>query len=170
MDFRQRPTSPETDVSVVADSPLAVMLVCVVGGTVIAGLGELVWEWAATHTWLPRTGPVKLLALLPGPWSTVVAAAAGAAAGFVVGAVACHEALSVTVSDDRVILTSEDERQEFVSGEIGQVLLADGKLILLDRDGQELARRDCDLNRRRLVDAFDRHGYPSARRAPDGTT
>ncbi|MEU9873204.1 hypothetical protein AB0C87_35755 [Actinomadura sp. NPDC048021] len=154
----------------VADSPLVVMLVCIVGGTVIAGLVELVWEWTAAHTWLPRIGPIKLLALLPGPWSAVVAAAAGAAAGFVVGAIACHEALTVTVSDERVILTSKDERQEFASEEIGQVLLAGGKLILLDRDGQELARHDCDLDRRRLVDAFDRHGYPSSGRAPDGTT
>ncbi|MEV3926647.1 YqeB family protein [Actinomadura coerulea] len=48
------------------------------------------------QSWLPRMGPTKLLIVLPGPWPAVVAAVAGAAAGFVVGAIASHEDLSVT--------------------------------------------------------------------------
>ncbi|GCB46495.1 hypothetical protein SNL152K_3793 [Streptomyces sp. NL15-2K] len=153
----------------VADSPLAVILVCTVGGTVIGGLGELVWEWLTAQSWGPRIGPTKLLTVLPSPWPTIVVAAVGAVAGLLLGVVAAHESLSVTVSAERVVLTIQDGRREFPCDEIGQVLLARKQLILLDQNGQELTRQDCDLNPRRLVSAFVRHGYSCAEGTPDST-
>ncbi|MCX5336361.1 hypothetical protein [Streptomyces sp. NBC_00140] len=60
MNFRQRPTFPKADATVVSDSPPAIMLVCAVGGTVVGGLGELVWEWMTTQSWGPRIGHKSL--------------------------------------------------------------------------------------------------------------
>ncbi|MER7569273.1 hypothetical protein ABTZ93_41250 [Streptomyces sp. NPDC097941] len=170
MNFRQRPASPTADATVVADSPLAIILVCTVGGTVIGGLGELVWEWMTTQSWGPRIGPTKLLTMLPSPWPTIVVAAVGAVAGLLLGVIAAHESLSVTVSAERVVLTIQDEQREFACNEVGQVLLARKQLILLDQNGQELTRQDCDLNPRQLVSTFVRHGYSCAEGTPDSTT
>ncbi|CAM5623083.1 hypothetical protein SALBM311S_02273 [Streptomyces alboniger] len=153
----------------VADSPLAIMLVCTVGGTVIGGLGELVWEWMTTQSWGPRIGPTKLLTMLPSPWLTIVAAAVGAAAGLLLGVIEVHKSLSVTVSAERVVLTSQDEQREFASNEIDHVLLASKQLILIDHNGQELTRQACDLKPRRLYSAFVQHGYSWAEGARDGT-
>jgi hypothetical protein len=170
MNFRQRPAPSKTDATVVADSPAAIILVCTVGGMVVGGLGELVWEWVTTQSWGPRIGPTKLLAVLPSPWLTLVIAAVGAVAGLLLGVIAAHESLSVTVSADRVVLTVQDEQREFACDEIGQVLLARKQLILLDQNGQELTRQDCDLNPRRLATAFVRHGYSWTEGTPDSTT
>jgi len=169
MNFRQRPTSTKADATVVADSPLAIMLVCIVGGTVIGGLGELVWEWMTTQAWGPRIGPTKLLTMLPSPWPTIVAAVVGAAAGLLLGVIEVHKSLSVTVSAERVVLTSQDEQREFASNEIHRVLLASKQLILIDHNGQELTSQACDLKARRLYSAFVQHGYSWAEGAPDGT-
>ncbi|MGN9847149.1 YqeB family protein [Nonomuraea sp. H19] len=81
MNSHQRPTSPTPDATLIVNSPLVTMLVCAVGGTVIGGLAELVWEWMTTQSWGPRIGPTKLLTVLPSPWPTIVAAAVGAGAG-----------------------------------------------------------------------------------------
>lgn len=170
MNFRKRSASPTVDATVVADSPLAIILVCTVGGTVLGGVGELVWEWMTTQSWGPRIGPTKLLSVLPSPWPTIVVAAVGAVAGLLLGLIAAHESLSVNVSAARVVLTVRDEQREFASNEIGQVLVARKQLILLDQNGQELTRQDCDLNPRRLVTAFARHGYSCAEGTPDSTT
>ncbi|ANS62454.1 hypothetical protein SLINC_0230 [Streptomyces lincolnensis] len=167
MNFRKHPASPTADATVVADSPLAIILVCTVGGTVLGGVGELVWEWMTTQSWGPRIGPTKLLSVLPSPWPTIVVAAVGAVAGLLLGLIAVHESVSVTVSATRVVLTVQDEQREFASHEIGQVLVARKQLILLDQNGQELTRQDCDLNPRRLVTAFTRHGYSCAESTPE---
>ncbi|MCD7438561.1 hypothetical protein K4B79_09975 [Streptomyces lincolnensis] len=170
MTFRQRPTSSKTDATVVADSPLATMLVCTIGGTVIGGLGELVWEWVTSQSWGPRIGPTKLLTILPSPWPTILAAAVGAAAGLLLGVIEVHKSLSVTVSAERVVLTSQDEQREFPSKEIDQVLLADKQLILIGHNGQELTRQACDLKPRRLYSVFVRHGYSWTEGTPDNAT
>ncbi|MFM9448204.1 hypothetical protein [Streptomyces acidiscabies] len=167
MSFRRRPVSPKADATVVADSPSAIMLVCTVAGAVIGGVGELVWEWMTTQSWGPRIGPTKLLSMLSSPWPTIVVAAAGAAAGLLLGVVEAHKSLSVTVSAERVVLAGQDDQREFASDEIAQVLLADKQLILLDHNGQELTRRACDLKPRRLYSAFAQHGYSWAEAAPD---
>ncbi|MCX5336437.1 hypothetical protein [Streptomyces sp. NBC_00140] len=169
MNFRQRPTFPKADATVVADSPLAIMLVCAVGGTVVGGLGELVWEWMTTQSWGPRIGPTKLLTLLPRPWPTIIAAAVGTAAGLLLGVIEVHKSLSVTVSAERVVLISQDEQREFARNEIDQVLLASKQLILIDHNGQELTRQACDLRPRRLYSAFVQHGYSWAEGTPHGT-
>ena len=166
MSFRQRPPVSAPDATVVADSPLAIMLVCTVGGTVIGVILELLWAWLTAQPWGPDMGPTKLLTVLPTPWPTVAAAAAGAIAGLVLGAKAVHDSLSVTVSAESVLLTSEDEEEEFARAEIGHVYLKDKHLVLLDQDGAELTRRPCELSARRVSNAFVQYGYPWTKGKP----
>ncbi|MEV4040498.1 hypothetical protein AB0K69_47085 [Streptomyces umbrinus] len=107
--------------------------------------------------------------MLSSPWPTIVATAVGAAAGLLLGVIEVHKSLSVTISAERVVLTSQDEQREFASNEIDQVLLASKQLILIDHNGQELTRQACDLKPRQLHSAFVQHGYSWTENAPDGT-
>ncbi|KAB2340148.1 hypothetical protein F8566_45610 [Actinomadura rudentiformis] len=107
--------------------------------------------------------------MLPSPWPTVLAAVVGALAGFLLGTIASHESLSVTVSAEYVVLTGKGEQRKFACNEIGRAFMEDKQLILLDRNGQNLTRQDCGLKPRRLSSAFLRHGCPWSEGSPDRT-
>ncbi len=80
-------------------------------------------------------------------------------AGLVLGLVAQYEQLVVRLSDDRVVLTSKGREREFPRDAVAAVFRDGKQLVLLGRDGGELARQECDLDAARVADAFTEHGY-----------
>ncbi|MFD0385461.1 hypothetical protein ACFQ2B_33740 [Streptomyces stramineus] len=67
--------------------------------------------------------------------------------------------MAVRVSDERVVLTRKGRDQQFPRDAVGTAFRDGKRLVLLGRDGAELAREECDLNARRMADAFTKHGY-----------
>ncbi|MFC5217430.1 hypothetical protein [Streptomyces coerulescens] len=112
-----------------------------------------------TWSWAPLQGPAELLASVPEPWQSVGSVGVGAVLGLVVGVIAVHEALSVRVSADRVVLGIRDSSQEFRREEIALVVRDGKQLVLLGPDGMEIAREECGLPWPRLAEAFAAHGY-----------
>jgi len=144
--------------TVVARPAGSTALIYVVFTLAGAGTGRLVGplaHWLVTLPWAPMQGPARLLASVPGVWLLAV----GAAAGLAVALVAQYEQLAVRVSDEQVVLTRKDRRLEFPRDTVGAAFLDGGRLVLLGEDSGELAREECDLNTRRVADAFTRHGY-----------
>lgn len=147
------------EATVVADSALIVMLVCVAGGAVLGWLVRLLVRWLVTLPWAPFQGPAKLLSSFPDPGLTIGVVAVGAVAGLLLGLTALHESLTVAVSDTQVTLTTRDETQVVEREEI-TLAYKDGKqLVLLGRDGREASREATDLSAKRLSRAFAKHGY-----------
>jgi hypothetical protein len=77
----------------------------------------------------------------------------------VLGFVAVHESLAVSVSAGRVVLSVRDSSQEFGRNEIALVVRDGKQLVLLGADGMEIAREECGLSWQRVADAFAEHGY-----------
>ncbi len=154
------------EATVVADSALLVMLVCVAGGALVGWLVKLLARWLVTLPWAPFQGPAKLLSSFPEPGLTIGAVAVGAVAGLLLGLTALHEALTVAVSDAQVTLSTRDETQVVDGGEIA-LAFKDGKqLVLLGHHGREAAREETDLSAKRLSRAFTKHGYGWAETDP----
>ncbi|MGW0732701.1 YqeB family protein [Streptomyces sp. NPDC002851] len=112
--------------------------------------------------WAPFEGPARLLASVPQPWLTIGTAAVGAAAGLVVGLIAVHEELGLRVTPDATTLTRGDVSREVARADVALVARDGKQLVLLGPGTEELAREECDLNGRRLAEAFDAHGWPWA--------
>lgn len=123
-----------------------------------AGAGlliELLADWLVTLPWVPMQGPFELAVTIPSPWLP----ATGAVLGLAVALVAHHEQLTVHVTDAALTLRQKGKTQELPRDTVGTVF-QDGKwLVLLDRGGGELARRESDLDPRRIATALTRHGY-----------
>ncbi|MET9971210.1 hypothetical protein ABZZ80_36255 [Streptomyces sp. NPDC006356] len=96
---------------------------------------------------------------MPEPWLGVGGVVVGAGLGLVVGFVAVHESLSVSVSPGRVVLGVRDSSQEFGRDEVALVVRDGKQLVLLGPDGMEIARETCGLSWARLAEAFAEHGY-----------
>ncbi|MGV9302916.1 MULTISPECIES: YqeB family protein [unclassified Nonomuraea] len=149
----------DPEATVVADSALIVMLVCVAGGAVLGWVVKLLARWLVSLPWAPFQGPAKLLNSFPEPGLTVGVVAVGALAGLLLGLTALHESLTVTVSDTQVTLSTRDETQVVERGDIA-LAFKDGKqLVLLGHHGGEAAREETDLSAKRLSRAFTKHGY-----------
>ncbi|MFC6881321.1 hypothetical protein ACFQHO_10765 [Actinomadura yumaensis] len=132
-----------------------VYLVFAVLGAGVGWLVGLLADWLVTLSWTPMQKPTELVASLP----DVVLPVAGFLAGLVLGAIAQHEQLAISLSNETVVLVREGRRQE-LSREAVATVLRDGKqLVVLGHDGGELARHEYDLNTDRVADAFVRHGY-----------
>ncbi|MER7377562.1 hypothetical protein ABT384_33575 [Streptomyces lanatus] len=84
---------------------------------------------------------------------------AGAGLGLVVGLVAVHESLVVSVSPSRVVLGVRGSSEEFGRDEVGLVVRDGKELVLLGVGGGEVAREVCELDRARVAEAFAAHGY-----------
>ena len=109
---------------------------------------------------MPFDELVGIVARLQGWWVLPAAAALGALAGLVLAFIAVAESLVVTVTDAAVRFTRGEDVRDLPRGDIADVFLDGKRLVLLDREGGELAREKHDLRRRRLADAFRAHGYP----------
>ncbi|MGD9484791.1 hypothetical protein WDH52_16275 [Streptomyces sp. TRM70308] len=147
------------DTTVVAQPPWLTPAFTAVGA---AGgwLVRLLAQWLVGLPWAPLQGPAELLTSVPEPWLTVGTVVAGALLGLGLGFVAHHESLRVAVSGDGVRLTLKGESEDFPREAVGGVFRDGERLVLLDRDGGELAREECDLAADRLATAFTAHGYP----------
>ncbi|SDH92980.1 hypothetical protein SAMN05421505_12712 [Sinosporangium album] len=125
-----------------------------------AGLG---WLLPTLSDWLvgsPFEGPLKLIQSIPDPWLAVGAPIVGALLGLTVSAIALHEALVVTVADERVNLKREGRSLDFDRSAVSAAFVDAKHLVLLGHDGVELARERCDdLSVAELAAAFTGHGY-----------
>ncbi|MGY5078677.1 YqeB family protein [Streptomyces nigrescens] len=169
MDDRLAPHVRLDKTTVLAQPAWSAALVHLALALLGAGAGWLVKvlaEWLVTLPWAPMQGPARLLTSVPEPWLTVGLVCAGAALGLTVGLMAQHEELSVAVSNERTTLTRKAKDREFARDRVVQVFLDGKQLVLLDADKDELARETCELNARRVADAFRAHGYSWADEDP----
>ncbi|MFD4670657.1 hypothetical protein ACFWNN_13025 [Lentzea sp. NPDC058450] len=136
-----------------------IWVACPVAGAATAWGLTLAAGWITTLKWFPFQGIFETVAELPQPWVTLGALVVGAVAGFILALVWASEMMSVEVSAGRVTLRKDDKTFDFGRDEV-ESAFADGKqLVLLSRDGTELARETSDLSRARLEQAFTEQGY-----------
>ncbi|MEU3723303.1 hypothetical protein [Streptomyces sp. NPDC031705] len=162
--------NPKAGESTEVSEPLwGQVLVCLVFGLVGAGicwLAKALAKWVVTLPWAPMQGPAKLVSAIPEPGLTIGAIVLGGLAGLIAGFLVKFSELSVTVSDTRVLFTRKGESQEFAGSDIAMAFRDGKQLVLLGHGTEELAREDCDQDRRRLADAFTGHGYAWAEEDP----
>ncbi|WP_254390620.1 hypothetical protein [Streptomyces sp. AC550_RSS872] len=147
------------EVIVLKESAWFLTLFCVACGAGIGWLVTLLAHWLVTLSWAPLQGPAKLLTSVPEPWLGIGGVVVGAGLGLVLGFIAVHESLSVSVSPGGVVLGVRDSSQEFGRDEVALVVRDGKQLVLLGPDGMEVARERCDLSWARLAEAFAEHGY-----------
>ena len=144
--------------------PRWVLLLCWVGLPVLgAGAGWLlkrVASWIAELPWAPLQGPFKLIASAPEPHATIGALAVGGAAGLVLAFLAVLDSTTVTVSAAGVTIRRGDNSAAVGRAAIGAVFLDGDDIIVLGRDGEELAREKYELSAKRAAAAFTAHGLP----------
>nr|MDT0662285.1 hypothetical protein [Micromonospora sp. DSM 115978] len=131
-----------------------------VGWLLIASTG-----WLLDLPWIPLRGPIRLIDSLPDPQAAIGATAIGGVLGLLGGWSVAQGGLRVTVAADRVTLRRGDTVQDFDRASVGAVFLDGGRLVLLDREGRELAREPGGLIVDVLAEPLRRHGYPWR---PDG--
>lgn len=145
--------------TVLAEPGWIVMVLCVVGGAGIGWLIPRLAHWLLALPRAPLEGPAELLTSIPEPGLSIGATVVGALLGLVVGFIAMHESLSVSVSDSGVVLNIRDADQQFPCDEIVLAVRDGRQLLLLGENGAELARENCGLPWPRLASAFTAHGY-----------
>ncbi|MFF4605791.1 hypothetical protein ACFY12_24005 [Streptomyces sp. NPDC001339] len=162
--------NPKADEPTMISEPLwGQVLVVLVFGLIGAGifwLIKLLAKWLVTLPWAPMQGPAKLVASIPEPGLTIGAIAVGGVLGLIAGALVKFHELSVSVSGSEVVLTRKGEPRTFAGDDVA-LAFRDGKhLVLLGHRTEELAREECDQDRRRLAEAFTAHGYSWADEDP----
>ncbi|WP_405506168.1 hypothetical protein [Streptomyces purpurascens] len=149
-----------------AESTWAIVFFCVGCGAAAGALLPLLARWLLMLPWAPLEGPAELLTSIPEPALTLGTVAVGVLAGLLLGFVAVHESLSVSISATHLTLTIRESTREFAREEIA-VLFRDGKhLVVLAQDSTELAREHSGLSWPRLIAALSAHGYPWAEEDP----
>ncbi|MGI5375732.1 YqeB family protein [Streptomyces sp. CA-251387] len=143
----------------IAESVWVLVLFWVGCGAVVGWLAPLLADWLVTLRWAPLKGPAELVSSIAEPGRTLGAVGVGMVLGVLVGLLAVHESLAVSVSRGRVVLSVRDTPQEFGRDEIDLVVRDGKQLVLLGPDGMEIAREDCHLTWQRLSGAFAEHGY-----------
>ncbi len=122
-----------------AESPLFLMLVCVVCGAVVGAFVPLLAHGLAKLRWAPFKSLAELLTTVPEPWLTLGGAGVGALLGLLVGFLAVHESLTVRISDTRIVLTVRDASREFPRGDVASAH-RDGKQLVLLAPGRRGTR------------------------------
>ncbi|WP_051871866.1 YqeB family protein [Streptomyces sclerotialus] len=162
--------NPKADNATEVTEPLwGQILVCVVFGLLGAAAGwlvKLLVGWLVSLPWAPMQGPARLLDSIPEPGLTIGLITVGGLVGLVGGVLIKFSELSVSVSDSRVVLTRSGESQEYARGAVAMAFRDGKQLVLLGHRTEELARENCDQDRRRLADAFTAHGYDWADQDP----
>ncbi len=152
-----------TIVPVTITDPLWVRLLMWLGFPVVgAGAGWLltrVADWVAGLAWAPFQGPFKLVSEIPEPGRTWGALGVGLVAGLVVAMIGHSESLTLTVDLAGVTIKRGDKQRTVPRAEIASVF-QDGKyVVLLGREGQELARESSDLDKGLVEEVFRKQGY-----------
>ncbi|WP_406077207.1 hypothetical protein [Micromonospora sp. NBC_00858] len=128
-------------------------------GAAAGGLLALAAGWVAGLPWAPVQWLFGLLDRLPDAQAIAGTAAVGALAGLVVAGNGTAERLIVTVDAAQVRLRRAGKDRTVGRAETRVVFVDDGRLVLLDSDGAELARESTDLPADRLAAAFRTHGW-----------
>lgn len=128
-----------------------------------AGWAVLTWHdaWRATE-WLPMRGPAELVDRVDawlGPWSPMVLVAAGVVAGLVLAGIARFEEVTLQIADEQVLITSGASARRHRAVDVREAIVDGRHLVLLARDGTELARVRTGFDRSALQSAFRSHGY-----------
>ncbi|GAB3171432.1 hypothetical protein GCM10027259_06580 [Micromonospora palomenae] len=128
-----------------------------------AGLGAAltaVSGWLADLPWVPFQGWFELLAGLPERQALAGGTALPALAGLFVAYVGTRERLTVTVDRTAVRLHRDGHGRDVARAPVACVFVDGKALVLLDRNGAELAREKSDLSGDRLRAAFTAQGWP----------
>jgi hypothetical protein len=117
-------------------------------------------DWLVTLPWIPFRGPVRLLAGLPEPTTTIGAFAIGALAGLLFAGLVATDLRTVTISPQRIALTHGRSTREVDRASVTAAFLDGRHLVLLGPATEELVREVYDLGADRLRNALLAHGYP----------
>ncbi|GII90644.1 hypothetical protein Ssi02_08750 [Sinosporangium siamense] len=129
-------------------------------GVGLGGLLVFLIGWLADLPWVPFKGPIDLIDSIPDPWLAVGLPAAGLLIGLVVSMITLHESVSVTISDDRVALTTMGKERAFPREAVEAVFVDAKHLVVLGHHTEELAREKHEgLPISQLEAAFTGHGY-----------
>ena len=129
-------------------------------GAAVLWAFKAVAGWVASLPAAPWQGWFGLAAGVPEPWATVGALSLGGAAGVAFAAYARYDSLTVEVDVEQLTFTRADETVQLSREEVTAVFLDGGTLVVLGRHTEERHRTTWELDRRQLVDALERHGYP----------
>lgn len=139
------------------------VLFFVVPAVLGVALGFGLWAlvgWLLGLPWIPFRGPLQLVDAIPDRVALPVLVGLGLIAGAVFGAYALRDELALTVGDDQVRLNRGDADRRLPRTVVDAAFLDGKHLVLLSRDGNELAREQTDSPAPKLAAAFTRHGYP----------
>lgn len=131
----------------------------VLGIAVGFGLWALV-GWLLGLPWIPFRGPLQLVDAIPDRVALPVLVGLGLVAGAIFGAYALGDELFLTVGDDQVRLKRGEADRRLPRTAVNAVFLDRKEVVLLGREGNELAREGTDSAAAKVAEAFARHGYP----------
>ena len=122
-----------------------------------AGLGWVLHQlpgWLLRIPFLPARGPLRMLDRLSEPEATIGALLLGALGGLVLAGLADRESLTVRLSRTEIVLTRPGATSTVPRAEVTAAYPDGDQLVLLGRDGRELARQPSHLPAARLAPAF----------------
>ena len=135
-----------------------------VGGPLVGlGIGwalPYVADWADRQPWVPFGGPLHLIASWGGSWVALTLLTAGVLAGLAFAANAIWETTEITVTGTEVRLTAKGHTDTIAAGDLAGAFVDGKRLVLLGKDGGELARRPHESKPAELAAAFTTHGHP----------
>lgn len=133
------------------------------GGAVGLVLGFAVRPFArwAVDTLPVDLGPLELVAAVPQAWLVPILTAVGFAVGSWLAYEARNESLTVTVSDDGLLLEHHDVERFVPRSSIAALFTDPADLVILDANEREIFRADAtDLPVEHLAAALRRHDHP----------
>jgi hypothetical protein len=129
-----------------------------VGAGAVYGLSKLA-DWVAGLSWAPFQGAFKLVAEIPEPQRTWAALGIGALGGLILAMIGHAESLTLTVDHAGVTFKRDEKSTTVQKSEITAAFLDGKNIVLLGRDGRELAREASELDPKHTEQAFRTHGY-----------
>ncbi|MFG1603814.1 hypothetical protein [Actinoplanes sp. NPDC049265] len=134
-----------------------------------AGLGYgLHWlaDIVAGWEWIPFRGVFRLIRDLPEPWGTAGALAVGVVLGLILAAMVDAESLAVRVDGPDLVLTRPGRRVVVPRAEVASAFRDKDRLVLLGRDGRELAREPANTSPGRVEPLLREYGIRWAAQDP----
>ena len=121
-------------------------------------------DWASKLGWVPFQRPLELIASWDSWWSVVVCVVVGGIAGVVIGLLALHETLKLTITDEQVEAALKDRTWTVPRPDVDAAFLDGKQVVLQDAGSRELLREKYDAvskgDLRKVAEAFETHGYP----------
>ncbi|AWB44759.1 hypothetical protein DCC85_11390 [Paenibacillus sp. CAA11] len=156
-------TYPDSSATIVGFTKSALIMMYGGLGVVGAVIGYFIpslAKWLLNLPWFPFEGPLKLIRKFDGPWLPFILGAVGLIIGVILAYIVAKETLRIILSDASVRLVIGDYTQDILREEMGSVFLDKKHLVILGRNGFELAREQSDESANKVAEAFKRHGYP----------